>query len=132
MQHPPGLGLHCDHIGAVFDHQPRACSYVSRITTSVRGHISFHATRLVLGCGSLGEVGFIPELNPLFALLFRLAAICDPTYVTLGRWFVFKTPRGDTNGVDEDEVTLTSARTKEEGGLHGHIRCRFRQRSRTG
>ena len=42
-----------------------------------RGHNSFHAPRLVLGCGNLGEVGFIPELNPLFALLFRLAAICD-------------------------------------------------------
>ena len=56
----------------------------------------------------MGEVGFIPELNPLFALLFRLAAICDPTYVTLGRWFVLKIPRGDTNGVGEDEVTVTS------------------------
>ena len=68
----------------------------------------------------MGEVGFIPELNPLFALLFRLAAICDPTYVTLGRWFVLKIPRGDTNGVGEDEVTLTSwlhaqaERTKEQ------------------
>ena len=49
------------------------------------GHarMSRELQRLVLGCGSLGEVGFIPELNPLFALLFRLAAICDPTYVTL-------------------------------------------------
>ena len=25
-----------------------------------------------------------------------------------GRWFVFEIPRGDTNGVSEDEVTLTS------------------------
>ena len=38
------------------------------------GHarMSRELQRLVLGCGSLGEVGFIPELTPR-----------DPTYVTL-------------------------------------------------
>ena len=65
------------------------------------------------------------------------------------RWLVLKRPRGDTNGVGEDDVTVyhtvtsgqhaqaerakkTEEFNKEEGELHGHIRCRFRQRSRAG
>ena len=65
------------------------------------------------------------------------------------RWLVLKRPRGDTNGVGEDDVTVyhtvtsgqhaqaerakkTEEFNKEEGELHGHIRCRFRKRSRAG
>ena len=72
-----------------------------------------------------------------FATIFILGL----TSHTRGDVGLYQIPRGDTNGVGEDEVitgraTGTSRKNKEnrreEGRLHGHIPCRFRQKSRTG